>query len=73
MEHHGYSPGDFIPCKVCGGLAVDIHHIRFRSKFGKNKKHEQDHHSNLVALCREHHNKAHSDKSFNDSFLVASN
>jgi len=67
MEHHRYSPGDFIPCVVCGCVAVDIHHIIPRSKFGSKRKGEQDHYSNLAALCRPHHDLAHSDKEFNQS------
>lgn len=66
LEHHSLSGFEFIPCEVCGGKAVDIHHIVPRSKFGKNRKHEQDHHSNLIALCRGCHDKAHQDKNFNN-------
>jgi hypothetical protein len=67
LNHHGYTGFEFIACEVCGCKAVDIHHIEFRSKFGKNKKDEQDHHSNLIALCRICHDKAHNDKDFNQS------
>lgn len=67
LNHHGYSGFEFIPCEVCGGKAVDIHHIIPRSKFGSKRKDEQDHHSNLIALCRLCHNKAHQDKNFNNS------
>tara|TARA_R110000764_G_scaffold35667_1_gene79941 strand:- start:24 stop:158 length:135 start_codon:yes stop_codon:yes gene_type:complete len=40
-------------------MAVEIHHIIYRSFFGKNKKHLQDVIENLIALCRDCHSKAH--------------
>ena len=43
-------------CRVCGKQASDIHHILFRSHGGKDEP------SNLVCLCREHHEMAHSDE-----------
>jgi 5-methylcytosine-specific restriction endonuclease McrA len=52
MKHYGYGDQDFIPCAICKGRAVDIHHIHGR---GKNK----DVIENLIALCRECHIKAH--------------
>ncbi|MCP4523126.1 MAG: hypothetical protein GY828_02805 [Candidatus Gracilibacteria bacterium] len=39
--------------------ATDIHHIIFRSHFGKNKKEEQDNIKNLIALCRHDHDRSH--------------
>ena len=58
----GYSPGDYIGCEYCASKAVDIHHIIPRSKFGSKRKEEQDHVSNLIALCRVCHNLAHANK-----------
>jgi 5-methylcytosine-specific restriction endonuclease McrA len=55
----GLTPADFIPCEVCNSKAVDIHHVIPRSKFGTKRKGEQDHISNLIALCRTCHNLAH--------------
>ncbi len=52
MKHYGYGEQDFIPCAVCDSKAIDIHHLRGR---GKNK----DVISNLIALCRTCHTKAH--------------
>lgn len=48
-------------CEYCKSHQInDIHHITPRSKFGSKRKAEQDHISNLIGLCRECHNKAHS-------------
>lgn len=58
---------DFVACEVCGLKAVDIHHIKPRSKFGKKTKYLQDLPENLIAVCRPCHDKAHSVKSFNES------
>lgn len=44
---------EFVPCAVCNGSAVDIHHIVFKSRGGGNDI------ENLIALCRTCHNKAH--------------
>lgn len=67
LNAHGYDESSFIPCKSCGGKSVEIHHIVPRSKFGSKRKDEQDHPNNLVALCRKCHDKAHSDKEFNNN------
>ncbi len=55
----GIDLGSWIACEVCSATSVDIHHILPRSKFGSKRKAEQDHVSNLVALCRVCHNLAH--------------
>ena len=34
----GYDETDFIPCEVCGGQAIDIHHIEARGMGGTKKK-----------------------------------
>lgn len=57
MKHFGYGEQDFIPCEACGEKAVDIHHIRNRN--GKNDVIE-----NLIAICRRHHEMAHSSKQY---------
>lgn len=63
-EYFSYAPTDFVGCECCGAKAVDIHHIRGRSFFGSKMKGTeigmQDHISNLIALCRECHEQAHS-------------
>lgn len=48
-----------INCEVCWNKATDIHHIKFRSSFGKKTKHLQDSITNLIALCRDCHDKAY--------------
>lgn len=55
MKHFGFGEQSFIPCEICGVRAVDIHHIVYRSRGGKNNI------ENLIALCRECHNKVHSE------------
>jgi hypothetical protein len=59
LQAFGYDESSFIPCEMCGAKSVDIHHIEPRSKFGSKRKDEQDHISNLVALCRDCHDRAH--------------
>lgn len=54
MAHFDFGIEDFIPCEVCSRRAVDIHHIEARGMGGSNKK---DHIENLMAVCRECHNK----------------
>ena len=44
---------EFVPCEVCGGTAVDIHHITYRSH-GRD-----DSLANLIGLCRACHSAAH--------------
>ena len=61
LKHYGYDTTDFIPCEVCGSKSVDIHHIVYRSHFGKKEKNKQDDASNLIALCRSCHDKAHNE------------
>ena len=52
MDFFGYGMEDVIPCEVCDGRAVDIHHIWGRGK-GKDVI------FNLIALCRAHHSMCH--------------
>lgn len=66
FAHFGYTEADFIACEYCGARSVDIHHIKPRSFFGSKYKGseegEQDHISNLMALCRDHHDDAGASK-----------
>lgn len=54
LKYFGFDESDFIPCEYCGKQAVDIHHLESRS-IAKSKINLID---NLMALCRECHNKA---------------
>jgi len=56
MEYFGYGEQDFMPCECCGAKAVDVHHIKYRSRGG------EDEIKNLMALCRKHHDAAHNEK-----------
>jgi len=64
FDFFGFTKSDFIPCENCGSIAVDIHHLIFKSQLGK------DIISNLMALCRECHNKAHASKEFNNNLKL---
>lgn len=52
LKFFGFDESDFIPCEICGALAVDIHHIEARGMGGTKQADTID---NLMALCREHH------------------
>jgi hypothetical protein len=54
MNHFGYDISDFISCEICGGRAVDIHHIEPRG-MGGNPKGDKDMIENLQAVCRPCH------------------
>lgn len=64
-ESLGYDQTDFIPCEVCRKRATDIHHIDARGMGGSYLK---DFIENLMALCRECHEK-YGDKTKYMSFL----
>ena len=59
MKARNLAPSDIVACEYCGKQANDIHHIVFRSHGGT------DDYSNLIALDRDCHRRAHSSKSFN--------
>ena len=63
FNHFGYDISDFIPCEVCGKVAVDIHHIEARGIGGSK---EADNIDNLMALCREDHIKYGDKKQYKD-------
>ena len=56
FKHYSYVKEDIILCEVCNAVAVDIHHIKYKSRGGG------DDIENLIALCRSCHNKAHDEK-----------
>ena len=56
IEHHNIGEQDIILCKVCGKIAVDLHHIIMLSQCGS------DNPENIIPLCRECHMRSHSNK-----------
>jgi 5-methylcytosine-specific restriction endonuclease McrA len=67
LKYFGLDTSDMIFCEVCNykgltRIAVDIHHILPRSKFGSKTKNIQDRIDNLIALCRDCHNLAHAEQ-----------
>ena len=58
LDRHGYTTVDTIMCETnCGDVACDIHHIEPRGMGGNPDK---DILENLIALCRNCHEKAES-------------
>jgi len=55
LDYHGYTIADIILCEVCNSVACDIHHIEARGMGGNPDK---DVSENLIALCRDCHDKA---------------
>lgn len=53
LKAEGYGIQDIILCEKCGSVAVDIHHIKYKSQGGTDDR------DNLIALCRDCHNEAH--------------
>lgn len=59
LKEHNLTQADWIGCefivdgKPCNKTAIDLHHIKKRSQGGGNEA------SNLMPLCRDHHNKYH--------------
>lgn len=54
LKHFNLTGFEFIPCEICGGKAVDIHHIECKGMGGSKSK---DYIENLQALCRVCHDK----------------
>jgi predicted HNH restriction endonuclease len=66
LNYHGYGQQDFIPCKICGTRAVDIHHIEPKGMGGSKQRDTID---NLISLCRKCHEKAHANI-FSKEYLI---
>ena len=58
-EYFWYEYTELFKCECCDNTAIEIHHILYRSSFGKKTKHLQDIISNLIALCRDCHDRGH--------------
>ena len=56
LDYFGYGIDDIILCEACLRKAVDIHHITYKSRGGKDEI------KNLIALCRKCHDKAHNEE-----------
>jgi len=56
LDYFGYGEQDFIPCECCHREAVDVHHIKYKSRGGKDEI------SNLIGMCRKCHKLAHDEK-----------
>jgi hypothetical protein len=54
LDYFQFVGGEYVPCEVCCGNAVDIHHIDCRGMGGSDDK---DYISNTMALCRDCHTK----------------
>lgn len=61
MAFFGHKVVEDCFCEIpgCGSPCIDVHHVIPRSKFGSKRKDEQDHITNLIGLCRPHHDSAH--------------
>ncbi len=55
LKHFGFKIAEDVRCEQCRRPAIDIHHITGRGK-------DKDVISNLIALCRQHHNDCHNEK-----------
>lgn len=53
MNHFDFKTENEVVCEACLSPANDIHHVNGRGK-------DKDVIGNLMALCRRHHEKAHS-------------
>ena len=52
MQYFDYAVPEEVMCEACGRPAVDIHHV-----YGRGEG--RDVIQNLMALCRKHHEAAH--------------
>ena len=59
----------YIKCELCQSVAVEIHHVVPRSKFGSKRKKEQNEPTNLIAVCRKCHEDCHANKHTKDKLL----
>jgi 5-methylcytosine-specific restriction endonuclease McrA len=66
LKAFGYDTNSWIACEVCGGTAVDIHHLNARGMGGSKIA---DTIENLMALCRNCHQEADFGTSLKKDFL----
>lgn len=65
LDFFGYGIESFITCEICGGRAVDIHHIECRG-IGGDPQGKKDVIENLQALCRKCHTEYGDIKEFKE-------
>jgi 5-methylcytosine-specific restriction endonuclease McrA len=64
MDYYGYGEQDVIICECgCGGVANQVHHLLPRGMGGSKIR---DNIENLIGLTMKCHEKAESDKKFNN-------
>jgi hypothetical protein len=66
MDYFGYNQDEYIPCEMCGGPCVDVHHIVLKGIGGSKTK---DYIENLIGLCRVCHEKCHKNE-YTKEFLT---
>jgi 5-methylcytosine-specific restriction endonuclease McrA len=69
LNYFGLDVSSFVSCEICGGKAVDIHHIEARSK----RKDLEDDINNLQALCRKCHEDYGDRKEFKEKLQEVHN
>jgi len=67
FDYYKLAEQDYILCEICNNKGVDIHHLIFKSRGGK------DNIENLICLCRECHIKAHDNPVFNQKLINIKN
>lgn len=63
IEHFGYYEGEWIACEVCSKTSIDVHHLDIKGMGGTKKEEKIE---DLIAVCRECHNKCHDHPEFNE-------
>lgn len=54
LDQYGYGPDEIVVSEISGRPAADFHHLKYRSHGGSDRP------SNIMALTREEHTRAHS-------------
>lgn len=65
LDYFGYDISDWIQCEIpeCGKQSTEIHHLTVKGMGGRKNS---DVIENLIAVCRECHNKCHDHPEFNE-------
>ena len=53
-------------CKVCGGTAIELHHIFY----GRANRKLSDKYNLVIWVCRQCHERKHKDKSFREKYQL---